>query len=296
MTPVIEVQNLVKRYGSVSAVDGVSFAVPEGECFGLLGPNGAGKTTTIEVLEGIQKPTQGQVRYFGRQVAPRHLYQDVGIQFQHTALQDHLTVRDTLRLFAAFYERSLTLDELIELCALAEFADRDTRALSGGQRQRLLLALALVNDPRIVFLDEPTTGLDPQARQHFWGLVDGIKARGKTILLTTHYMEEAESLCDRIAIMDHGRLIAEGAPAELLAEHFEGVLVRMDDTRVPAALMDRYQGVHAHGEVRFQTPSVDTLLSELMAANVSLHHLQVQAPNLNDLFLKLTGHALRAGG
>lgn len=296
MTPVIAVNQLVKRYGDVTAVDGISFAVQEGQCFGLLGPNGAGKTTIIEILEGIQRPSSGQVAYFGQQLRPRELYQQVGIQFQHTSLQDHLTVRDTLRLFAAFYDQPMSEQELIRLCTLDDFADRDTRALSGGQRQRLLLALALVNDPTIVFLDEPTTGLDPQARQHFWVLVDAIKRRGKTVLLTTHYMEEAESLCDRIVIMDKGRLVAEGSPSDLLAQHFDGVLVHMDDTQVPDDLMQRYQGVHIQGQVRFQTSKVEALLADLMQARVSLHHLQIQAPNLNDLFLKLTGHALRTGG
>lgn len=296
MSPVIAVNHLVKRFGDVTAVDDISFAVQEGQCFGLLGPNGAGKTTVIEVLEGIQRPTHGEVEYFGRQMNPRELYQQVGIQFQHTSLQDHLTVRDTLRLFTAFYDRPMAEQALIRLCALADFADRDTRALSGGQRQRLLLALALVNDPKIVFLDEPTTGLDPQARQHFWSLVEAIKGQGKTILLTTHYMEEAETLCDRVVIMDQGRLVVEGSPPDLLAQHFDGVLVHMDDTPVPDDLMQRYQGTHVQGQVRFQTPAVETLLADLMQARVSLHHLQIQAPNLNDLFLKLTGRALRTGG
>ncbi|MEX0584835.1 MAG: ABC transporter ATP-binding protein, partial [Natronospirillum sp.] len=167
MQPVIVVQNLSKQYGTLQAVDDISFVVPEGSCFGLLGPNGAGKTTTIEILEGLQKPTEGEVRYFGRLIPPRQLYQDIGIQFQHTALQDRLTVRETLRLFTAFYTRAVPEAELVDWCALGEFVDRDTKSLSGGQRQRLLLALALVGDPKLVFLDEPTSGLDPQARQHF---------------------------------------------------------------------------------------------------------------------------------
>lgn len=294
MEPVIKVESLTKRFRDLIAVDQVSFSVPEGVCFGLLGPNGAGKTTTIEILEGIQRPTSGHVLYFGRAMQARELYQDIGIQFQHTALQDRLTVRETLRLFQAFYDHPLPLEDLIALCALEDIITRDTRRLSGGQRQRLLLALALVNDPRLVFMDEPTTGLDPQARRHFWALVEAIRARGKTILLTTHYMEEAEHLCDQIAIMDRGRIIARGAPEALLREHFSGVMVRMDDARVPADLLARHAGWHQDGQLCFQTEQVETLVTELIAAGVSLHHLQVQAPNLNDLFLQLTGNALRA--
>lgn len=293
MKPVIEVVSLTKRFQGLTAVDQVSFAVPEGVCFGLLGPNGAGKTTTIEIMEGIQRPSSGHVLYFGRAMQARELYQEIGIQFQHTALQDHLTVRDTLKLFAALYEAPMALEELIELCSLGEFVERDTRKLSGGQRQRLLLALALINDPRIVFLDEPTTGLDPQARRHFWTLIESIKARGKTLIMTTHYMEEAQSLCDDIAIMDRGRIIARGAPESLLARHFAGIMVRMDEVPVPESLLQRFNGERRGTQLRFQTTDVESLVSALIGAGVPLHHLEIQAPNLNDLFLELTGHALR---
>lgn len=294
MEPVIEVVSVTRQFRQLTAVDQVSFAVPEGACFGLLGPNGAGKTTTIEIMEGIQRPTKGHVLYFGRAMQARQLYQDIGIQFQHTALQDHLTVRDTLRLFAAFYQRCMPLEDLLSLCALHEFADRDTRALSGGQRQRLLLALALVNDPRIVFLDEPTSGLDPQARQHFWALIESIRARGKTIIMTTHYMEEAQQLCDDIAIMDRGRIIARGAPDALLAEHFSGAIVRLDDVSVSESLLARYGGERQDSRLQFHTTEVEALIAELIRQGVPLRHLEVQAPNLNDLFLQLTGYALRA--
>lgn len=295
MQSVISVSNLVKRYQSVVAVDHISFQVAEGSCFGLLGPNGAGKTTTIELLEGIMQPSSGRILYFGAPLEARRLYRDIGIQFQHTALQDYLTVRETLRLFSSFYEQTLPINELVELCSLQEFVNRDARKLSGGQRQRLLLALALVNDPKVVFMDEPTTGLDPQARHKFWDLVAAIKARGKTVILTTHYMDEAQTLCDQIAIMDQGRIVATGAPADLLAEHFAGVLVWLKDTPVPQELMARYGAQQRSGRLQFQTANVDALLAELIQAQVSLDSLQVQAPNLDDLFLKLTGSELRTG-
>ncbi|MFY0665771.1 MAG: ABC transporter ATP-binding protein [Natronospirillum sp.] len=295
MQPVISVSHLVKQYQSVVAVDDISFQVTEGSCFGLLGPNGAGKTTTIELLEGILQPTSGSILYFGAPLHARELYRDIGIQFQHTALQDYLTVRETLRLFSSFYEQTLPITELVELCSLQEFVNRDARKLSGGQRQRLLLALALVNDPKVVFMDEPTTGLDPQARHNFWDLVTAIKARGKTVILTTHYMDEAQTLCDQIAIMDQGRIVATGAPEALLAEHFAGVLVWLNDTPVPPELLARYGAQQRSGRLQFQTASVDALLAELIQAQVSLDSLQVQAPNLDDLFLKLTGSELRAG-
>ena len=218
MTALIEVRDLIKQYPGVRAVDGVSFTLDAGSCFGLLGPNGAGKTTTVEMIEGITPPTGGSVLYKGEPLGQRFKL-EAGIQFQSTALQDFITVRENLRLFRSFYPRGMDLDALVTLCSLAEFLDRDARKLSGGQRQRLLLALALVNDPDILFLDEPTTGLDPQARRNFWDLVRAIRARGKTILLTTHYMEEAYVLCDRIAIMDRGRIVAAAAPDALLQQH-----------------------------------------------------------------------------
>ena len=182
MSSILEVHQLVKKYPGVTAVDGIDFAVQTGECFGLLGPNGAGKTTTVEIMEGITRPTSGEVRYRGEPVDAR-FRQEVGIQFQSTALQDFLTVRETLQLFRSFYSRGLEIDELTRLCTLGEYLDRDARKLSGGQRQRLLLALALVNDPEVLFLDEPTTGLDPQARRNFWDLIRAIKARNKTVIL-----------------------------------------------------------------------------------------------------------------
>src|SRR5688572_1033407 len=237
MPPVLEVRELVKQYPGVRAVDGVSFSIAEGQCFGLLGPNGAGKTTTVEIMEGVTQPTSGEVLYRGDPIGAG-FRADAGIQFQKTALQDFLTVRETLSLFTRLYPRRREVDELIRICALEQVENRDNRKLSGGQMQRLLLAIALANDPRVLFLDEPTTGLDPQARHNFWELIRSIKAEGRTVLLTTHYMDEAYELCDVIAIMDSGRIIAEGPPSRLLEDHFAAAVLELprEDFRAePAA-------------------------------------------------------------
>ncbi|MEJ0008720.1 MAG: ABC transporter ATP-binding protein [Steroidobacteraceae bacterium] len=225
-TALLSVDNLVKRYADNTAVDGLSLRVREGSCFGLLGPNGAGKTTTIEIMEGILAPTSGTVRYRGAALGER-FRAEAGILFQKTALQDFLTVRQTLEMFRGLYDHGLSVEEVIRLCALEKLLQRDNKQLSGGQLQRLLLGVALVNDPAILFLDEPTTGLDPQARRRFWELVESIKAQRKTIILTTHYMEEAELLCDDIVIVDHGKIIAQGAPQALLRQHFQAVLLEL---------------------------------------------------------------------
>src|SRR5579863_684814 len=294
MPTILEVRDLVKRYPGVTAVDGIHFAVQAGECFGLLGPNGAGKTTTVEIMEGITPPSSGEVLYRGKPVDAR-FRQEVGIQFQSTALQDFLTVRETLQLFRSFYTRGLDIAELTEMCTLGEYLDRDARKLSGGQRQRLLLALALVNDPEVLFLDEPTTGLDPQARRNFWDLIRAIKARRKTVILTTHYMEEAFLLCDRIAIMDHGHIIAEGPPATLLAKHFHDVILQIpkgDFTVTPAEL--GIEVLDAGDSIEISTADVDGVIRRLMEKKVSLARLQVRARTLEDLFLELTGRELRA--
>jgi len=208
------------------AVNGVSFDIQQGICFGLLGPNGAGKTTTVEMLEGILKPSGGEILYKGKPLS-EEFRQQAGIMFQSTALQDYITVKEALLMFGKFYDRRLSIEELIEKCSLEEFLGRDTRKLSGGQKQRLLLAIALINDPEVIFLDEPTTGLDPQARRNFWHLVKEIKSRNKTIILTTHYMEEASFLCDELAFMDHGSVIASGSPSELLSSSFDDVILEL---------------------------------------------------------------------
>ena len=227
--PLLEVRDLVKHYPQVKAVNGVSFSLSAGTCFGLLGPNGAGKTTTVEILEGILVSTSGEILYKGHFVG-KQFRNEAGIMFQSTALQDFITVRETLAMFARLYPQHAGLDTVITRCNLGEYLDRDNRKLSGGQRQRLLLAIALINNPNMIFLDEPTTGLDPQARRNFWDLIESIKAEGKTILLTTHYMDEAYVLCDEIAIMDHGQIIAQGSPKQLLQKHFNDVVLQLPDS------------------------------------------------------------------
>jgi ABC-2 type transport system ATP-binding protein len=292
--PLLEVQNLVKRYPTVTAVDGLSLSVPEGVCFGLLGPNGAGKTTTIEIMEGILCATSGEVRYRGEPLGQR-FKEEAGILFQKTALQDFLTVRQSLGLFRGLYSNGMDVEDVIKLCALEKLAARDSRKLSGGQLQRLLLAIALVNDPALLFLDEPTTGLDPQARRNFWELVQSIKARNKTIILTTHYMEEAELLCDEIAIMDRGRIIAQGAPRKLLREHFAEVLLELPRQEFPeAARALPLRLIEASDRVEITTNDLDGTLRTLMDAHVPLTDLRIRPPNLEDLFLELTGKDLRA--
>jgi ABC-2 type transport system ATP-binding protein len=292
MPAVLQARDLVKQYPRVRAVDGISFEVQEGSCFGLLGPNGAGKSTTIEMLEGLLKPTSGQILFRGAALGG-HYRERVGIQFQHTALQEHLTTRENLRFFSALYPQRRPLDELIALCRLEEFLDRDTSKLSGGQRQRLLLAIALVNRPEVLFLDEPTTGLDPQARRNFWDLVQGIKAQGKTIVLTTHYMEEAYLLCDHIVIVDHGRIITQGSPAALLAEHFDDSVLELPSGEADK-LKDGVIYKHKGDTVEIHTPDIDATIARLQAAGASLARLRIRPRTLEDLFLELTGRELRA--
>jgi ABC-2 type transport system ATP-binding protein len=289
----LEAAGLVMQFPGVRAVDGIRFAVRQGQCFGLLGPNGAGKTTTLEMLEGIQQPTAGHVLYRGRPLDEVYR-QQVGIQFQATALQDFQTVAESLTMFASLYSRRADRDELIRLCNLAEILDRDTRKLSGGQRQRLLLAIALVNDPDLVFLDEPTTGLDPQARRNFWSLVETVQARGKTIVLTTHYMEEAERLCDEIAIVDHGRIISQGAPDTLVRQHFPRAIVRLPAAHWPSGEPLPANAERRDAEIEIHCDQVPPILDHLERIGATLTALRVQTPSLEDLFLKLTGHSLRS--
>ena len=294
MPPVLEVRDLVKQYPGVRAVDGVSFAIEEGQCFGLLGPNGAGKTTTVEMMEGVTRQTSGEVLYHGEPLGAR-FRDEAGIQFQKTALQEFLTVRETLRLFSRLYPRRRGVEELIRTCALEQVADRDNRKLSGGQMQRLLLAIALANDPRVLFLDEPTTGLDPQARHNFWDLIRSIKAERRTVLLTTHYMEEAYFLCDVVAIMDSGRIIAEGSPSRLLKEHFDDVVLELPREDFRGAPADFPMPVlAANDRIEISTPDVEGALRALLERGVSLKHLRIRPRNLEDLFLELTGRELRA--
>ena len=300
----VRVADVHKRYGAIQAVDGVSFEVARGEVFGLLGPNGAGKTTTVEMLEGLRAPDSGLLEVLGIDVArnPDDLKQRVGVTLQTAELYPKLTVVEVLDLFRSFYKRSLPTDQLIEFLDLGERRTAQTRQLSGGQRQRLAVALALVNDPEVLFLDEPTTGLDPAARRSLWDLVQKLQAQGKTILLTTHYMEEAEVLCDRLAIMDHGRILALGTVNELVAKRFKDRSVRFD--RIEALSDDQLQALpgvesikHDDGETVLYTQDVPATIGGVLAATEALGvepgNLGIRRPTLEDLFLDLTGRALR---
>ncbi|MDZ7828647.1 MAG: ABC transporter ATP-binding protein [Halofilum sp. (in: g-proteobacteria)] len=294
MNAILEAEDLVKRYPGVTAVDGLSLALRAGSCFGMLGPNGAGKTTTVEMLEGVLQPTSGRIRFRGEALGPGFRAR-AGIQFQRTALQDYMTVHEALVMFARLYPRTASLEELIELCTLGGFLDRYCNRLSGGQRQRLLLAIALVPDPDILFLDEPTTGLDPQSRRNFWSLVESIRGRGKTILLTTHYMEEAARLCDEVAIVDHGRIIAQGAPSDLLARHFGDTVLELPREDIGDAL-GHVDGsvVDAGDRVEIFTRDVTAAIESLAANGATLERLRIRERTLEDLFLELTGRELRA--
>jgi ABC-2 type transport system ATP-binding protein len=294
MAPIIEIQDLVKTYPGIRAIDNVSLNIEQGICFGLLGPNGAGKTTLIEIVEGIQQPDSGSTLYKGAPVGAR-FRKEAGIQFQVTSLQEFLTVRETLHLFRNLYPRALAADEVIRLCSLDEFLDRDTRKLSGGQRQRLLMALAMINDPEVLFLDEPTTGLDPQSRRNFWDLIDLIRSQGKTVVLTTHYMDEAYALCDEIAIMDRGKIIARGTPGHLLKEHFGDVVLQFPEED----LADKLDGLDLciskqPGWCEIQTHDVDGIVRTLLDRGVSLSRMNMRSWSLEDLFIALTGKDLRS--
>jgi ABC-2 type transport system ATP-binding protein len=293
MRTVLEARNLVKQYPGVLAVDHVSFSVREGSCFGLLGPNGAGKTTTVEMIEGVTPPDSGEVLYFGEPTG-RRFREEAGIQFQNTALQDFLTVHETLDLFHSLYDRKANVEHIIDECSLRDLLDRDNRKLSGGQRQRLLLAVALVNRPKLVFLDEPTTGLDPQARRNFWELVKRIRSEGTTLVLTTHYMDEAHVLCDEIAIMDSGRIVAQGNPDVLLQHQYGDVVIELplDDVSGDLASIE-HRVLATKGIIEISTTDVNATLKELASRVTGLNRLKIRQPNLEDLFLDLTGHSLR---
>ena len=293
MAALLEVKNLVKKYKAIVAVNGTSFNVEKGVCFGLLGPNGAGKTTTIEVIEGVIPPTAGEIIYKGN---PRtaSFKDEVGIQFQTTSLLSFLTVRETLVNFQSLYRKTADIDKLVEMCHLGEFQNQYNDKISGGQRQRFLLAMALINQPELLFLDEPSTGLDPQARRNLWDLIQHIKQEGRTIILTTHYMEEAEYLCDEIAIMDYGKIIARGTPQDLIKQYSPEMTVILPTDHIDHAL-DRlslpYRKVNDTVEIK--TSDVNSCLDLLISQNVDLSDLTVRSPSLEAVFLNLTGRQLR---
>ncbi len=261
---------------------------------GLLGPNGAGKTTTVEIMEGVTPATSGKVYYYGK-LAGRKFREEAGIQFQSTALQQFITVKETLEMFRDLYDRQADLDQVIDDCSLRDLLDRDNRKLSGGQLQRLLLGVALINSPRLVFLDEPTTGLDPQARRNFWDLVSRIRSGGTTIILTTHYMEEAQFLCDEIAIMDVGKIITQGSPDALLKAHYKNVIIELPLNEFDGELAGiDHKVLETQGIIEIETDDVNASLQELAARASGLNGMKIRQPDLEDLFLDLTGHSLRA--
>jgi ABC-2 type transport system ATP-binding protein len=302
--PVIRVRGLTKRYGDIQAVAGIDFDVAPGQVFGLLGPNGAGKTTTVEILEGLREPDGGEVRVLGVDVShgADALKARIGVSLQTAALYPKLTVTELIDLFRSFYPRSRPTDELIDALELGERRDAQSQVLSGGQRQRLSVALALVNDPELVFLDEPTTGLDPAARRSLWDIIGGLKAEGRSVLLTTHYMEEAEILCDRLAIMDHGRILEMGTVDELVTRHFHERAVRFDRLEglrhedlaaLPAVASVKEDDREVLVYTRDVGPTIGALLALADSRGLEPQNLAIRRARLEDVFLDLTGRALR---
>jgi ABC-2 type transport system ATP-binding protein len=303
-------RGLVKRYGQVTALAGLDLEVRAGECFGLLGPNGAGKTTTVEIFEGLRQADEGEVRVLGDTWHGNNLAlrTRLGIQLQETKFSDKLRVSEVMALFRSFYPRGYEIGELLALVGLEEKARAHVRTLSGGQKQRLSLGCALVGDPELLFLDEPTTGLDPQSRRQTWEIVEGLKARGRTVVLTTHYMEEAARLCDRVGVVDHGRMIALGTPRELIsslgAEHVvefavsdpafdanaEGTLRALPSVKEAAREGTGWR--LTVGEVHTTVPA---LLAALAEHGVAPTELATHHATLEDVFMALTGRRLRDG-
>jgi ABC-2 type transport system ATP-binding protein len=303
---VIDVLNLVKRYGDITAVDDISFKVNKGETFGMLGPNGAGKTTTVEIIEGLRQADSGRVSVLDMDVArvPSRVKQKIGIQLQAPSLLPLVTVQEILVLFSSFYERSLPVDDILELLALEESRKVLVKNLSGGQQQRLSVAMALINAPDIAFLDEPTTGLDPQARHSLWTVIENMRDEGKTVFLTTHYMDEAERLCDRVAVIDHGKIIAMGSPRELINEHFNESAIQFElDPAPPEVILKSFPGAKEvmvnNNEVIMYSENIPVTMSAILKyaekANITdqLKDLYVREATLEDVFLKLTGRKIR---
>jgi ABC-2 type transport system ATP-binding protein len=304
--PAVSITGLHKRYGDVVAVNGLDLEVGRGECFGLLGPNGAGKTTTIEICEGLTEPDRGTVAVLGlnHRDSPNELRARIGISLQETQLGERLTVEETVQLFHSFYPRRRPIGEVIDAVQLGEKRKARVGQLSGGQRQRLALACALVGDPELFFLDEPTTGLDPQSRRQLWELIEGFKSEGRTVVITTHYMDEAERLCDRVGIVDHGKLIAIGTPRQLIrqlgSEHV--VEFRLDGgsmvdeaelLMIPGVFKVRRDGERYFLEVGRVHQTVPDVLTALRRQEVALAELGTHSATLEDLFVHLTGRQLR---
>jgi ABC-2 type transport system ATP-binding protein len=307
MGEAVRVTDLVKNYGSLEAVRGISFEIPAGECFGLLGPNGAGKTTTVEILEGLLAATSGEVIVLGRRLDghDREIRELIGVCLQQTALSAKLEVHETLELFRSFYRTGRSAEGVIAEVGLGDKAHARVGVLSGGQKQRLAVACALVGDPELLFLDEPTTGLDPQSRRQVWEIVNAFKARGRTVLLTTHYMDEAERLCDRVAVMNQGRIIASGTPRELIhslgGDHVIEIAV---ESQTPGTVspeqLANLPGVRAvHADAGLWTLTVTEphvalppLLDCIQTAGVHLSRLATRHASLEDVFVSLAGRHL----
>ncbi|UCG55523.1 MAG: ABC transporter ATP-binding protein [Dehalococcoidia bacterium] len=303
---VINVEHLVKSYGDIQAVNDINFQVRQGEAFGMLGPNGAGKTTTVEIIEGLRQADSGSVSVLGLDVAkvPAKIKQRIGIQLQAPSLLPLVTVREILQLFAGFYKQSIPVDDILELLALRESQKILVKNLSGGQQQRLSVAMALINNPDIAFLDEPTTGLDPQARRSLWSVIKDMRSKGKTIFLTTHYMEEAERLCDRVAIIDHGQIIAMDSPRELINTHFKESAIQFElEPAPPEVVLQTFPGTTqvmvSKNEVIVYSDNIPATMSAILkyAEKVNLtdqlKDLYVREATLEDVFLKLTGRKIR---
>ena len=311
MPPVLVARGLTKRYKSLTAVAGIDLDLAAGTCLALLGPNGAGKTTTVEMLEGLTRPDGGSIEIFGHSLAKERqtILERVGVLLQETTLYKRYTVRETLVLFASFYQRSLSPEQLIDRLKLNDKADVQLGRLSGGQRQRAYLGCCLINDPDLLFLDEPTTGLDPQARRAMWDLLSELKAEGKSLLLTTHYMEEAEVLADQVAIIDQGRIIAAGSPRQLIDELGGSQILALSfDAGLDLAVVakDLASRAPAFAQAKVAKHTIDVavtdaaaqlprLLEVVAAAGLRLAHLELRRSTLEDVFLRLTGRSMRDG-
>jgi ABC-2 type transport system ATP-binding protein len=304
MDTVIKVDNLRKTYGAIKAVDDISFSVAQGEVFGMLGPNGAGKTTTMEIVEGIRKADSGHVLVLGTDVKhhPRKVKTSIGVQLQTTALYPRLTVNEVLVLFGSFFPRNVSSERLIQLVGLEDCRKKRCSTLSGGQQQRLSIALALVNNPRILFLDEPTSGLDPQSRHNIWNVIEYVRKKGRTVFITTHYMDEAERLCDRVAVVDHGKIIAVDKPDKLISQHFQEQAIEFElgqqigegELRSLASVTNV---LVEERKVTLYSSSIPVTIMALMdmakQKGIELTNLYVRRATLEDVFLKLTGRRIR---
>jgi len=301
---VLKAEGLVKDYGDIRAVAGISFAVERATVFTILGPNGAGKTTTLEILEGIRTPDAGTITLFGRVLrrVDRAAKQRMGVLLQEGNFEPYLKVKEVVRLFASFFAHARPVEEILAEVGLEEKRNALVRGLSGGQKQRLAVGVALINDPELVLLDEPTTGLDPQARRNIWSIVGRLKSEAKTVILTTHYMEEAEALADSVCIMDHGSIIAEGSPRELAERFGEETVIEFQSEDAPADALERLRAFSDEakldgGMIRLETSDLPRTMEGLFAwarkNETSLGQLVVRQPNLEDVFLSLTGRRLR---